>query len=921
MTAFFSKHLFTQGFSIRRSLLGLIAIPFFTVLGLMVYDTYRQYTDDIRDTYRIAEAIRSLSSTQTEHILLEGKTLLDNLSKRPLVKALDAKHCDPLLAELKALSPDYANLFTLDKDGQLVCSATPIPPTAPRGPNPSYYFNEVKRTRQFAVGKPAKGFVTKRWVSSLAYPLENAAGEFIGAVGVSIDLANYQPLVNKYSVPPNTIVGITNSDGVIIARSEDAANRVGTVSRADAAKRILNEKNGFLHANDFEGNGRYYAFAPIANTDWIAYASLDENTVLMPLLLYSIVRLAIAITLLMLLMIATTRILRRIAAPIESIYSTIASIARGNINERAPEKGPIEIRQIAQELNAMLDLRQKVNDELRQSETRYRMLTEWTAESLIVHDGTTIFYANPAAIKLLGANSLQELTSKPFIDYVHPDYLDIVKARIASRAMPLIEQKYCTLDGRTIDVEVQSTMMQFDGKERIQSALHDITARKQAEAQSAHLAFYNALTNLPNRRLLIDRLQVQLSWDKLNTHYGALLSIDLDNFKALNDTLGHKAGDGIIVEVGQRLVQNTVKEDTVAHQGGDDFFILLRDLGPDLEQAITSARKQGEKILQAIRTGFQIGDAPYRCTTSIGITIFGRENDTVDELLKQADLALYQAKAGGHNTLRFFDAKMQSAIVKQTALESAIADALLKDQFKLYYQPQIDGTGRVVGAEGLLRWQHPDFGLMGPTDFIKAAELADLILPIGNWVLETACRQLQAWQHHPHYGGMSLSVNISVRQLRQFNFTQDVLAILQSTGANPNLLKLEITENLLVDDVEDTISKMTVLRSHGVRFSLDDFGTGFSSLNYLRQLPLDQLKIDQSFIAELPENGDACSIARAIIALGQSLGLSVIAEGVETEAQRQFLFDHGCHLYQGYLFSRPVPVDEFTAYTDQTFAN
>ena len=908
------------GHSIRATLFGLVGAPILALIGFMAYDTYHQYTVDIQQAYRTADTIRALTAAQAEHTIAEAKFILSQLAKRPSILALDAKHCDPTLAELKQLHPDYANVIVLNAQGELVCSATAITSSTNKGPDPKYYFNELRRTHQFTVGKPAKGFVTGRWVSSLAYPLEHADGTLLGALSISVDLAKYQPVVNKKDLPALAIAGIINEEGGLIARSDGPENRIGLRSNAPAVKVILEQQSGFVRSRDYLGAKRFYAFSPIANTTWIAFVSLDEAAVFTPFIHLALARLAIAVAVLLLVLTIALRILKSVAKPVEAISQTIGKVASGNTTARVTPDGPSEIQHFGVQLNTMLDAREEDDAKLQQSEQRYRALTEWTAESLLVHDGKWILYANPATIKLLGAHSLEELISKPLFDYIHPDCHHIARERIASGNMPLMEQQYRTLDGRTIYVEIQSTPMLFDGKKCIQSALHDITARKIAEEQNIRLAFYNAFTNLPNRRLLIDRLQVVLASNLRKSHFGALLYIDMDNFKTLNDTLGHAAGDQLILEIGQRLERNMRAEDTVAHLGADDFIILINDLGTSLDQVIFEAKNRGEQILEAIRTECLIGDVPYRGTASIGITVFGQSGDTVEELLKQVDLAMYQAKDAGHNTLRFFDTNMQAEIMKQSALENGLREALARHQFHLYFQAQMEGAGRLIGAEALVRWQHPTLGLIGPGEFIQAAEKTGLIIPLGNWVLEAACRQLKIWDHHPHYAGITLSVNISAHQLRQDNFTQQVIEAIHQTGVNPNLLKLELTESVLLVDIQDTISKMTALRSHGVRFSLDDFGTGYSSLTYLRQLPMDQLKIDQSFIAELPENGNACSIVRTISALGKSLGMVVSAEGVETEAQRQFLNDNGCHFYQGYLFSKPLPIDEFTDFVDQAVA-
>jgi len=442
------------------------------------------------------------------------------------------------------------------------------------------------------------------------------------------------------------------------------------------------------------------------------------------------------------------------------------------------------------------------------------------------------------------------------------------------------------------------------------ATLTDITRRKAAEEEIKHLAFYDPLTRLPNRRLLLDRLHQALASSARSGREGALLFIDLDNFKTLNDTLGHYKGDLLLQQVAQRLVTCIREGDTVARLGGDEFVVMLEDLSSNPKEAATQCETVGEKIIATLNQIYQLAGHEHHSTPSIGITLFNDIN-SVDELLKRADLAMYQAKAAGRNTLRFFDPEMQALVTNRAALETDLRHGLEEDQFVIYYQAQVREDGTLLGAEVLVRWQHPERGLVSPAEFIPLAEETWLILRLGHWVLETACAQLAAWAADSATADLSLAVNVSARQFHQADFVDQVLAVLAQTGANPRRLKLELTESLLLDDVQDIIAKMTALKAEGVGFSLDDFGTGYSSLSYLKRLPLDQLKIDQSFVRSVFHDANDAAIAQMIIALSQTMGLSVIAEGVETEEQRDFLSRLGCLAYQGYLFSRPLPLHEF----------
>lgn len=446
----------------------------------------------------------------------------------------------------------------------------------------------------------------------------------------------------------------------------------------------------------------------------------------------------------------------------------------------------------------------------------------------------------------------------------------------------------------------------------------DVTARKETEAEIRKLAFYDTLTQLPNRRFLMDRLQASLSQTTETAEHGAILFIDLDNFKTLNDTRGHDTGDQLLIKVAKRLQACVRKDDVVARLGGDEFLVMVEGLSKDRAEAAKQTEAVAAKIRDALNRPYTFkrkvgsGGHEYRSTPSIGISIYQGEGVPVEELLKQADMAMYQSKGAGRNSFHFFQSDMQSAIELRAELESDLHYALPRRELEIYCQPQVSATHGLFGAEVLMRWRHGKRGLVSPAQFIPLAEENGLILPMGQWVLETACMQLAQWSSYCEGKPFQLAVNVSPRQFRATDFIQQVTLALQRSGADPRGLKLELTEGVVLHDVEDTIRKMEALRALGIGFSMDDFGTGYSSLSYLKRLPLDQLKIDQSFVREIHTNPDDAAIVQAIIGITKSLGLQVIAEGVETEDQRQFLEQNGCHTFQGYLFGRPIPAAEFT---------
>lgn len=444
--------------------------------------------------------------------------------------------------------------------------------------------------------------------------------------------------------------------------------------------------------------------------------------------------------------------------------------------------------------------------------------------------------------------------------------------------------------------------------------LTDNTVTKKAAEEIEQLAFYDPLTSLPNRRLLLDRLAHALAAQSRTGEMGALLFLDLDNFKAINDTRGHYFGDLLLQQVADRLTASLRESDTigrVARLGGDEFVVVLENLSNATITAASKAETVAKKILSVLNDSFQLGAHQHYCTTSIGVVLFSNQTKSVDEMLKQADIAMYQAKKAGRNTMRFFDPAMQVAINTRVDLEAELYKALELNQFQLHYQIQVDSLTRPLGAEVLIRWLHPERGLVAPLDFIPLAEETGLILPIGQWVLETACAQLNKWQNNPQTRELTLSVNVSAKQFHHADFVAQVKSAIRQQTINPMKLKLELTESMLLENIEDTIDKMNALKEIGVLFSLDDFGTGYSSLQYLKRLPLYQLKIDRSFVKDIVSDDGDKAIVRTIISMAQSMNMEVIAEGVETEEQRQVLMKKDCTYYQGYLFGKPVAIDEF----------
>ncbi len=450
------------------------------------------------------------------------------------------------------------------------------------------------------------------------------------------------------------------------------------------------------------------------------------------------------------------------------------------------------------------------------------------------------------------------------------------------------------------------------------ATLIDITTEKAAAKEIEQLAFYDALTRLPNRRLLLDRLNHALAASSRSRRHGALLFLDLDHFKTLNDTLGHDFGDLLLKQVAERLKACIREGDTIARFGGDEFVVILEDLSEQVVEAAAQTEAIAKKVLASLNQPYLLAAYEHYSTASIGITLFNGHQLELEELIKQADIAMYQAKKAGRNILRFFDLKMQDTIHARVDIERELRKAIDNHQFKLYYQIQVDSLGHPLGAETLIRWLHPERGLVPPLEFIPLAEETGLILPIGKWVLDTACAQIKDWQQDASTRNLTLSVNVSAKQFHQADFVAQVQTTIKRHAINPMLLKLELTESMLLEKVDEIITTMNALKEIGVSFSLDDFGTGYSSLQYLKRLPLYQLKIDQSFVRDISVDNSDRAIVRTIIAMAYGLNLEVIAEGVETDIQFAYLRNYGCKQFQGYLFSKPVPIGEFEALLGKT---
>lgn len=545
---------------------------------------------------------------------------------------------------------------------------------------------------------------------------------------------------------------------------------------------------------------------------------------------------------------------------------------------------------------------------------RQASLLDKAQDAILVRDlQHRILFWNQGAERMYGWTEAQALQQSA-VDLLYAEPTAFLHAHEAVLAhgewVGELVQKHRS--GESLEAEVRLTLVRSeDGEpESILSISTNITQRKTSERQVKRLAFYDALTGLPNRLLLTERMHQALAASQLNQQGGALLFIDMDNFKNLNDTLGHDMGDLLLQQVGQRLNGCVRSIDTVARLGGDEFVVVLEALSADAEELKRAAQNIGEAILSALAAPYKLAQYQYRSTPSIGIAPFLGNQHSVGDLLRHADLAMYQSKAAGRNTLHFFDPQMQAVVLARAKTEAELRTALAENQFVLHYQPQVNHLNQFVGVEAMVRWQHPERGLVLPGDFVPVAEESGLMLTLGRWVLHVACNTLRRWRSNPQLQHLTMAVNISPRQLRHVSFVTDVVRTLVITDAPSQLLKLELTESLLAENIESTIATMNTLCEYRIGFSLDDFGTGYSNLGYLKKMPLQQLKIDQRFVQDLPADASNIAIVKTIIGLSKGLDLAVIAEGVESLQQRDALFRAGCQFFQGNLFSEPVPLEQ-----------
>ncbi|KVS20859.1 hypothetical protein WK34_23695 [Burkholderia vietnamiensis] len=611
--------------------------------------------------------------------------------------------------------------------------------------------------------------------------------------------------------------------------------------------------------------------------------------------------------------------LRNQLMPLQTAAKALAAITSHDI-ARTPLK-PLtverddEIGQLLQSFNRLLLTLNRQREELVQSELLYSSAFRLSPDAFSITglDDGRFITVNDSFTRIFGW-SRQELVGRTVAEigvWRYPSDRETASQvlRTHSRIEDL-ETEFITRAGRHVSGQLSASVLELNGYLCVLSVVHDTTARKEAERQIETLALFDPLTVLPNRRLFLDRLGQALTEVGRQGRCGALLKFDLDDFRSFNENQGHDLGDRLLQMAAGSLTAAVPTGTTVARVGSDEFAVLLNDLPTDPVEAEDRVRQLAHHLQEALNRGTRLGDVNYKGTASAGIALFGAQDSNPSEVLKRTDLALDYAKAAGRGLVRMFEPRMQSELTSRASLEVALREAVGGGHLQLYLQPQVDEQGVLLGAEALARWHNPERGWVSPGEFIPVAEQSGLIVPLGQWILRKACQHLAEWSSDPAMENLTLAVNVSSFQIRQEDFVRGVVQTLEETGANADRLVLELTESVLVDNLDSVASRMTTLGSHGISFALDDFGTGFSSLAYLQRLPLDELKIDQCFVRELESNANDLAIVTTIVALGRSMGLRVVAEGVETPAQRDALVRAGCHHFQGHLFGHPMPADD-----------
>lgn len=908
-----------------KSRITLLVLLIFTVsMWTLGYTVSHSLRDDMQrvlgaQQYSMASLMAADISDQIANRELALKRVVQTIEQNNIHSAVELQE---LLEDLPIFQILFnGGTFVVNQDGQAIAS---LPASLERiGVNfiDRDYIANTLRDGTTTIGRPVMGRQIKAPIFGMGAPIRNSEGQVIAALAGVINLneSNFMDRIEtNYVTSSGSYLLVDALHRVIVTSSNK--ERMMEMLPGPLVNPVLDKfVDGFEGSQIFMNPRGFEVISGVKhlnNINWYVAVALPTSIAFAPIL--NMEHRIFIMTLLLTIVSAglTWWVLVKQLSPLQVMANKLGKLANPeSTQEPLPLRRQDEIGQVISGFNRLLTELSARQNTLKESEERYR----------------TIFRTSPDAV------SLTRLKDGKFLDInngysktlgwdrdqiIGKTSLDIgIWASLADREIFLkmlqthgscedLETRFVSHSGRIVYALVSANTLSLNGEDCVLSVTQDITAKKKASDKIEYLEYFDALTGVANLRLLIQRLNLALEERKNLQYLGALLHIDLDDFKMLNDSFGHDKGDLWLKEVAQRISKTVPEGSFVARIGGDKFAVVLSGLSAIPQDAASHAEMVARNILNAIHQPFEINHSEHQSSGCVGIALFNIEQDDGNIMLKHAELAMYQAKEIGRGALQFFDPAMQDLVSTRVALEADLRESLKRGDFVLYYQRQIDANNQLIGFEALVRWHHPSRGLVSPGHFISVAEQCGLVLPLGRWVLETACKQLALWAQDPTKSYLSIAVNVSAKQFHEADYVEQVLSILKNTGAPGYRLKLELTESVLVSDIEILIRKMTLLKGYGIGFSLDDFGTGFSSLSYLQRLPLDQLKIDQSFIADIVTSESDAAIAQTVVTLGSSLGLSVIAEGVETEAQRTRLLKLGCTLYQGYLFGKPASIDE-----------
>ncbi len=898
-----------------------IAIAVLPVLLFVFFDFHERREQAVAETraeiaLRLADANREAQAAHRAVALV-----LRIMARSNDLQALDSAQCSGIAGRLLESLDGFANIGAALPDGEIFCSGRPM--SAPVTVIDRAWFRTSLDSDEIFPGEFVIGRVSGTPSMSFGYPLRAADGTLRAVIFATITVAWFDRLIEGFRLPEGWEASVISNSGLVLAHQPERApegwraHKVPATTLARMAA-VVREEGGVAELAGIDGVQRLYGigvpdFAP--GSGFFAIGAPLERSLeavgqrlLMYLALVAAIALASAL-------IARLYIYRLIEVWATRVRGAIAEIAAGRRDARIGQAtGVAELDALSEGIDQMALEIGRREGELQ----RLSMVIEQSPESIVITDTAgCILYVNEAFQRITGYARDEVLGRNP----------RILNGGLTPRAT--YEQMWATLlagevwrgefhnvrkDGSAyLELATIAPIKDAGGTVTHYVAVkEDITQRKQSEALLHRLAYFDALTGLPNRALLHDRIAQAIRSGVRRESFGMLMLVDIDRFRQLNDTLGHAAGDRLLCEVAARLRAGVREEDTVARHGDDDFAVLVERIGETEADALSHAEHVARKLQRALQQPYALGGTEgdrHFATLSFGISLFHDGVSSLESLLKQAEVALYRAKQDGRDIVRFFNPEMQAVVDAHARLEARMHEALEANAFRLFFQPQVNRRGVVIGAEALLRWPLDGGAMVSPAEFIPLAEDTGHIVRLGLWVLRSACAQLARWQMNETTRHLKIAVNVSARQFHQPDFVASVKDTVRAAGVDPCRLELELTESAILSDMDETIRRMNELRALGIRFALDDFGTGYSSLSYLKRLPFDQLKIDQSFVRDMAEDEGSEAIVLAILSLSHALGLEVVAEGVEMPEQRDFLRHHGCDCFQGYLFGKPLPME------------